>query len=70
MKMKMIATNQFILLYFCIHLGGAYGRSFPVGKKIVIGCKVGRGLGRYLFIRICDNVLNKWLLIFVGGELW
>ena len=49
MKMKMIATNQFILLYFCIYLGGAYGRIFPVGKKIVIGCKVGigTGVGRY-----------------------
>ena len=70
MKMKMIATNQFILLYFCIYLGGANRRFFPVGKKIVIGCKVGKGLGRYLFIRICHNVLNKWLLIFVGGELW
>ena len=55
MKMKMIATNQFILLYFCIFLGGAYGRIFPVGKKIVIGCKVGRGFGRYLFVfvRMC-----------------
>ena len=60
MKMKMIATNQFILLYFCIYLGGAYGRIFPVGKKIVIGCKVGRGLGRYLFVfvRMCYSYIN------------
>ena len=59
MKMKMIATNQFILLYFCIYLGGAYGRSFPVGKKIVIGCKVGRGLGRYFKLNNSNNIITN-----------
>ena len=59
MKMKMIATNQFILLYFCIYLGGAYGRIFPVGKKIVIGCKVGRGLGRYFKLNNSNNIITN-----------
>ena len=59
MKMKMIATNQFILLYFCIYLGGAYGRIFPVGKKIVIGCKVGRGLGRYFKLNNLNNIITN-----------
>ena len=44
MKMKMIATFQFIFLYnISIFLGGAYGlngKTFKVGKKMIIGCKV------------------------------
>ena len=59
MKMKMIATNQFILLYFCIYLGGANRRLFPVGKKIVIGCKVGRGLGRYFKLNNSNNIITN-----------
>ena len=44
MKMKMIATFQFIFLYnISIFLGGAYGlngKTFKVGTKMIIGCKV------------------------------
>ena len=44
MKIKMIATFKFIFLYnFSIFLGGAYGlygKTFKVGTKMIIGCKV------------------------------
>ena len=59
MKIKMIATFQFIFLYISIFLGGAYGlygKTFKVGTKMIIGCKV---MFFFWYDRHYRQIINK-----------